>query len=138
MSTQAAIPVLNRLLDELYTEQAQLAEEDRETAADIAAVQRTMSILEAKPNEPEAKVTAADIAHCRTQRAALREIARLNDGIVRPIEASDLILGAGLSQAQRSSIITTIHRYMSRSDDWEWTEPGTFRLKTLAPPGALT
>ena len=131
MSTQAAIPVLNRLLDELYTKQAQLAEGDQETAADIAAVQRTMSILEAKPN-----VTATDIAHCRTQRAALRAIARLNESIVRTTEASDLILAAGLCEAQRSSIITTMHRYMSLSDNWEWTEPGTFRLKTFAPPGA--
>ena len=136
MNAQATRQMLNSLLAELYTKQAQLAEEDQETARDIAAVERTMSILEAKPNEPKDKVTAADIAHCRTQRAALREIARLNEGIVRATEAGDLILAAGLSEAQRSSIITTIHRYMSQSDDWEWTEPGTFRLKTLAPPGA--
>ena len=136
MNAQATRQMLNSLLAELYTKQAQLAEEDQETARDIAAVERTMSILEAKPNEPATKVTAADIAHCRTQRAALREIARLNEGIVRATEAGDLILAAGLSEAQRSSIITTIHRYMSQSDDWEWTEPGTFRLKTFALPGA--
>ena len=122
------MPVLNRLLAELHDKQAQLAEEDQETAADIAAVQRTMSILETKPN-----VTAADIANCQNQRADVREIARRNDGIVRPIEACDLILEAGLSQAQRSSIITTMHRYMSQSDEWEWAAPGTFRLKTFSP-----
>ena len=133
MNAPASTPILNRLLADLLETQIQLAEEDQETAADIAAVQRTMSILETKANETAAKVTAADIANCRNQRAAIPEIARLNDGIVRPIEACDLILEAGLSQAQRSSIITTMHRYLSQSDDWEWTAPGTFRLKTISP-----
>ena len=123
------------MLAELYTKQAQLTEEDQDTDLDIAAVERTMSILEAKTHEPEARVTAADIAHCQTQRAALREIARLNDGIVRATTAGDLILAAGLSKATRASIMTTIHRYMSQSDDWEWTEPGAFRLKTFNPQG---
>ena len=122
---------LNSLLAELYAKQAQPTEDDQDIAHDIAAVERTMSILETK-----AKVTAADIAHCRTQRAALREIAIRNNGIVRTIAASDLILAAGLSQAQRSSIVSTTHRYLSRSDDWEWTAPGTFRLKTFAPQDA--
>ena len=133
MNAQATGQMLNNLLAELYTKQAQLAEEDQETARDIAAVERTMSILEEKPNEPTPKVTAVDIAHCQSQRAALREIARLNDGIVRTTPAGDLILAAGLSEAQRPSIIATIHRYMSHSDDWEWTEPGAFRLKTFSP-----
>lgn len=135
MNAQATRQMLNSLLAELYAKQAQLAEADQETARDIAAVERTMSIIEAKPHEPEAKVTATDIAHCQTQRAALRAIARLNEGIVRTTAAGDLILAAGLSEAQRSSVITTIHRYMSQSDDWEWTEPGSFRLKSFAPQG---
>lgn len=135
MNAQATKQTLNRLLAELYTKQTQLTEGDQDTDGDIAAVERTISFLEAKTNEPEAKVTAADIAHCQTQRAALREIANLNDGIVRATSAGDLILAAGLSKGTRASIMTTIHRYMIQSDDWEWTEPGTFRLKTFDPQG---
>ena len=124
---------LNILLAELYAKQAQPTEDDQDIAHDIAAVERTMSILETPANQTAAKATAADIANCRNQRAAVREIAKRNDGIVRPIEACDLILEAGLSQALRSSIITTMHRYMSQSDEWEWAAPGTFRLKSFAP-----
>lgn len=131
MNAQATRQTLHRLLADLYAKQAQLPEGDQDTAHDIAAVERTMSIIETKAN-----LTAADIAHCRTQRAALREIAIRNNGIVRTIAASDLILEAGLSEAQRSSIISTTHRYLSQSDDWEWTAPGTFRLKTSAPQDA--
>lgn len=133
MNAQATMQTLNSLLAELYAKQAQPTEDDQDIAHDIAAVERTMSVLETKPNETAAKATAADIANCRNQRAAVREIARLNDGIVRPIEACDLILEAGLSQAQRYSIITTMHRYLSQSDEWEWAAPGTFRLKTTSP-----
>ena len=76
-------------------------------------------------------VILADTTHCKTQRASLYEITRLNEGIVRATEAGDLIITAGLTDAKRASVIATTHRFMSHSNDWEWTEPGTFRLKTF-------
>ena len=106
---------------------------DKETQRDIAAVERTLSIIGDKSNEPADRITAANIAHCKTQRAALYHIAKPNGGIVSATKAGDLIITAGLTDAKRAGVIATIHRFMSYSDDWELTESGSFRLKTFAP-----
>lgn len=133
MNTQATKRTLDGLLADLYAKKERLAEEAQEADRDIAAVERTLSIIGNGGSESDDKIAAADIAHCKTQRAALYEIAKLNDGTVRATGAGDLIIAAGLSDGKRASIIATAHRFMSQSDEWEWTEPGTFRLKTFAP-----
>ncbi len=141
MNRQMTKRTMDGLLAELYAKKERLAEEAHEAEMDIAAVERTLSIIESSGNEVEGKifdesddkVAAADIAHCKTQRAALYEIAKLNDGTVRATSAGDLIIAAGLSDGKRASVIATTHRFMSLSDEWEWTEPGTFRLKAFTP-----
>lgn len=92
-----------------------------------------MSILPDDGADQDDRVAPADIAHCKTQRSALYEIARLNDGIVRATAAGDLIMAAGLTDAKRASVIATAHRFLIHSADWEWTDPGTFRLKAFVP-----
>ena len=75
----------------------------------------------------------AVIRHCRTQREALQEIAKRNGGIVRVREAAPLILAAGLSQAKLPSITSTAHNLLNGNDEWEYVEPGTFRLVDFTP-----
>ena len=96
-------PALEGRLAKLYAKRQRLAEESEQVDHDIAAVERTLSIL------PD----AAD-----------------ND---RHTAAGDLIIAAGLTDAKRASVIATAHRFMSHSPDWEWTEPGSFRLKAFVP-----
>ena len=131
MTTQADKHTLNGMLAELYVKHDRILDEAKEVNQDIAAVERTLSILGEATNDRDDTIRPSDIAHCKTQRAALYEIARLNEGIVRATEAGDLIIAAGLTDAKRASVIATTHRFMSHSNDWEWTEPGTFRLKTF-------
>lgn len=69
-----------------------------------------------------------DLADCRTQREALYRIARRNNGLVRVKDAGDLIADAGLSSAKKSSLVATLHNYLSGNQDWEWQEPGLFSL----------
>ena len=73
---------------------------DKETQRDIAAVELTLSIIGDKSNEPADRITAADIAHCETQRAALYHIAKPNGGIVPAAEAGYLII------ASRQAVLT--------------------------------
>ena len=126
-------PALEGRLAELYAKRERLAEEVREVNRDIAAVERTLSILPEASADQDNRVAPTDIAHCKTQRAALYEIARLNDGIVRATAAGDLIIAAGLTDAKRASVIATAHRFLRHNADWEWTDPGTFRLKAFVP-----
>lgn len=144
MNKQTTKRDLDGLLAELYADKERLAEEVQKTERDIAAVERTLSLVESNDSESAGKVfdesedqiAVATIAQCKTQRAALYEIAKLNDGTVRATDAGDLIIKAGLSDAKRISVIATAHRFMSQSDEWEWTEPGTFRLKAFIPPAS--
>ena len=126
-------PALEGRLAELYANRQRLLEESEQVDRDIAAVERTLSILGEVDSARHTTIAPADIAHCKTQRAALYEIARLNEGIVRATAAGDLIIAAGLTDAKRASVIATIHRFMSHSADWEWTDPGTFHLKAFMP-----
>ncbi len=69
-----------------------------------------------------------DIVQCRTQMDAAEKMARANGGLLHITPASKVIKAAGLSEAKISSITSTLHNRASASDDWEYAEPGTFRL----------
>ena len=70
-------------LAELYAKRQRLTEESEQVDRDIAAVERTLFILGAADSDRHTTVAPADIAHCKTQRAALYEIAKLNDGMLQ-------------------------------------------------------
>ena len=74
----------------------------------------------------------------QSQRDALIVIARLTEGIVRSTEAGRLLEKAGLTEAKPSSISPATYRLLNDDEEnWEWVEPGTFRLKWFEPePGA--
>ena len=61
-------------------------------------------------------------------------MARANGGTLYVTPASKVIKAAGLSDAKISSITATLHNRVSASDEWEYVEPGTFRLVDAKQP----
>ena len=108
---------------------------------EIADLQRKIDIVETAMrifDESGSALSTVDVdfdvallGHCRTQREALREIAKLRGGIVRAREAAPLILRAGLSKGKLTSVVSTVHNLLNSGEEWEYVEPGTFRL--IAP-----
>ena len=74
-----------------------------------------------------AHIKPEDLTGCKTQRAALEQIALISDGMVKVVEASQLILDAGLSKGRKASVIATSHRTMTEDEKtWTWVAPGLF------------
>ena len=104
--------------------------------ANLATWEKAIVLYEADPpalsDDTPLEITALDIKHCETQPEALRTYAKLNDGLVNVTKAGDLIIQAGLSKGKRASVHSTLHNFMTRrNDEWEWVEPGLFRLKSV-------
>ena len=72
--------------------------------------------------------TAQDIAHCRTQREASHIIAEKNGGTIDLNSAALVIKAAGLSKGMVSTVVSSLHNFMTHSDDWLWTGPSQFEL----------
>ena len=74
-----------------------------------------------------AGVSPQDIAHCKTQREALVELARLNNGVVRVKDAANILRESGHAKGKATSARSTVHNLVSKDTDaWKWVEPGTF------------
>ena len=131
---------LERYLHTLHMRKGKLDKEREDLAQTI---EQTEAVLEAyahwqaqepspdsaaEPGRDDSGVTAQDIAHCHTQREALYRVAVSKGGKVNIREAAKLILAAGLSGGKVASINATLHRIVSQSDDWEYVEPGVFKL----------
>lgn len=71
-----------------------------------------------------------DIVDCKTQRECLYVIARKNDCDLDLNPAADLVIAAGKSRGMRTTVVSTLHHFMTNSDDWEWVGPSQFRLVT--------
>ena len=128
------------LLDRLLAEQKEASDRLDRAIRDVQAAERVLALLEGD-TEGDAVVgpthgttTPADIAQCRTQMDAAEKMARANGGMLHVTPASKVIRAAGLSEAKISSITATLHNRVSASDEWEYAEPGTFRL--VAPKQA--
>ena len=112
--------------------------------AEITALQQKIDVVElvremfqqVSPDGNSNSVSDIDIDSlkgCRNQREALKEIAQQNQGVVRVREVPSVLKAAGLSHAKPSSISSTSYNILSHSDDWEYVEPGTFRLIDYTP-----
>ena len=103
----------------------------------IDAIELVRKIFDDSPLvESPARTLDVDIdaiRQCRTQREALREIAMQNGGIVRVKEAAPILIATGLSQAKLSSVTSTSYNQLNGNSEWEYVEPGTFRLVNFAP-----
>ena len=86
------------------------------------------NIAEGDPGSVQVEVGVEDILDCKTQREALYVIAQKGGRVVDANEAGDLIMAAGKSKGQRSTIISTAHRYMSTNPDFVKIGPSKFRL----------
>ena len=75
-------------------------------------------------------VTAADIAHCRTQREASYVIAKMNGGAIDLNTAAVVIKSAELSKGKVSTVVSSLHNFMTHSDDWSYAGPSRFELVT--------
>lgn len=110
-----------------YHKQA-LAEKERA----IAEFERSMAAFDewrqSKYDPVDSSRDEIDLTDCRTQGEALYRIAKHSGGVVRVKDAGDLIADAGLSKAKQSSLVATLHNYLSRNQDWEWHSPGVFSL----------
>ena len=74
--------------------------------------------------------TVKDILHCRTQREAGYVIAEINGGHIDLKSAARVIDAAGLSKGLLNTIVSSLHNFMSHSDDWSYTGPSRFELLT--------
>ena len=132
MAPQTAQQSIETLVMDLRSKRDRLIAETQDLEQDIAAAERTLILLgvgQAHVAEVRhGSTTAEDIAGCKTQREALYELAKRNQGIVKVTDAAKLIKEAGLSEGKPSSIGATLHNFMSSSDDWEWAAPGAFRI----------
>ncbi|MCE2501846.1 MAG: hypothetical protein J4G13_13435 [Dehalococcoidia bacterium] len=125
---------LQRFWEECDRKQRLLERDLAEVMADKAACERLLS-----RTRPESKTASESVlyhahilpsrlADCQTQMAAFRQIAIDSGGIVRVSEASRLVHAAGLSKGKVSSIASSIPKKFLESDEWEYMEPGTYRL----------
>lgn len=83
--------------------------------------------------------TAQDISHCETQREAAYVIAEINNGDIDLKSAAPVIKAAGLSKGMLNTIVSSLHNFMSHSEDWVYTGPSAFKLvvrRKVAPKSA--
>lgn len=143
--TKISIPEeVEKYLVSLRAEKERLNAEQEKLNEEFSAVDQQISAIEtfsdgftkwreatsAETRGIHSHITARDLAKCRTQQAALEEIARLSGGIANASEAGKLIEKTKLTKGKVSSVISGVHRIMSDKDQWEWISPGTFQRLT--------
>lgn len=88
--------------------------------------------------EPDGRpLTVQDIAHCNTQMDAIREIAHLSGGYLRPRQAARLLIESRLtSSSSIDSVGATIYRRIKDKSDWERHRAGIYRYLPFFAQGA--
>ena len=83
------------------------------------------------------EATVEDIRGCPSQRAAARIIAEKSGGEIHLNSAAKAIHAAGLAKGRVKTINSSLHSFMTNSDEWEYVRENTFRLvekaKTVEP-----
>ena len=80
-----------------------------------------------------ATIRPSQIAHCKTQRDAWVEIARLSGGFVKPSEGAQLLIDAGLTNKKRTDVGRNGSSWMAEDDRWEKADKGLYRRLEYAP-----
>lgn len=125
---------LRRICEECDRAESQLEKELADVRAERAAAQLLLARHPAAHDDTRpgtlahAHVRSSALARCSTQMEAFKEIARRSGGIVRLTEASKLVHDAGLSQGKVSSIVSSMPRKFLERGEWEWVDPGIYRL----------
>ena len=125
---------INKLLAQLTARRRQLATQIDDLDRRIEAAQLVLAMCEGTDDNSVDHLgsTAIEIAHCTTQTEAAKVLAQANEGILRVTPAAKVILAAGLSEAKLTSITSSLHHRLNSSADWEYYEPGAFRLVSHA------
>ena len=137
MLTMTAAEELRRIWEKSHTTACQLEKQLAEIRAGMAALETVLAhYAPVDGGTPETTpshghIRTDRIASCGTHLAAFKEIAMLSGGIVRVAEASRLVHEAGMSQGKARSIASGIRHKLLASDEWEYVEPGTYRLLTF-------
>ena len=137
-------PELEQYAATLRAEKERLIGEKETIDREIAVLDQRISTMDAfsgdftkwregnstEPKRIHGHISFKDIGKCRTQQAALEEIARLSGGIANATEAGKIIKKTKLTKGKVGSVISSVHRIMSDKEKWEWISPGTFQLLT--------
>ena len=125
---------LRKIWEEANRKTQMLEEELAQSRAEQAACELIISLHTVKDNAVgqanlhHAHILPSLLMNCATHEEAFREIAQRSYGTVRVSEASRLVHAAGLSKGKASSIVSSMSTRLANSDDWEYVDPGTFRL----------
>ena len=100
----------------------------------LEAAQHVLAVLskEERSIDPSlATISLVEVRACKTQREVLYLYAKANGGFVHVGKVSHMIHDSGMSKGKYSSIRSTLHNMMTKqANEWEWVEPGIFRLKS--------
>lgn len=120
-------------VEKIKSRLTELAEQEQNLAGTIAYLESEEPI---EVTTPSADVV--DFSGARNLEERIRIIADFDpSGIVRVTDAVDLILRSGVSKASRRSLSSSMYKTLNASNDWEWLNPGIFRLVQPPVQGAL-
>ena len=75
-------------------------------------------------------ISSGELAHCKTQAEALREIARLSGGYCNATEAAPIVIEAGLTSSKKlNSVASTLQKALAKEGEWEKASRGLYLLK---------
>ena len=125
---------LEEYVGRLRERAATLEKELAETRAQIRNVEETLRGLDAT-HEPSQSVSPGewgcdvdDIKSCRSVRDALVKMALLNDGVLKPTPAADLLMKAGLTGGTVLANVTAgIYARVKDRPEWLHSGRGEFR-----------
>ena len=123
---------VQQLLNQLYAQRSELEAAIEANNYSIAAAAHVLELIEPltmfDDTPTHGKTVPDDVAEASTHLDAAIIMANANHGLLMITPASKVIKAAGLSQAKAGSIAATLHNRLSSHDDWEYVEPGTFKL----------
>ena len=123
---------VQQLLNQLYAERGELEAAIKANGYSIAAAEHVLELMEPprifEDTPTHGKTLPSDVAVASTHLDAAVIMAHGNNGLLMVTPASKVIKASGLSQAKVGSIAATLHNRLTAHDDWEYVEPGTFKL----------
>ena len=130
MVTETEPQTVEQLLNNLLAQRDEFLEKVTEAENGIKAARKVLGLLQGQAGGKWTAngITSHDLEHCGTQHEALLKIAQLSEGVIKVRHAADLIREAGLSKGKKASTQSTLHNLLSKRPEWDYVEPGVFRL----------
>ena len=132
--TTAGLNDIRALIAQLTEEASVLEKQLERVRYTLEAAQHIRDVFsrEERTIDPSfVEISPDEVRACASQREVLHLYARTHGGVVHVGRVARMIFDSGISKGKYSSIRSTIHNKMTKlSDEWEWVEPGIFRLKS--------